>query len=535
MLDAYPPHYVAKKLGASDAIVVDGKLDDAAWEGAEWTSPMVDITRHKNQALNAVPSDVQCRVKMRWDDDYLYVGATLSEPFITGTLFQHNHIPPYKDNDFEIFIDVSGTSQYYMEFEMSILNASYDIKWGKPDITPAKCDASGSGASWPALPTCVNTSFGGYAGNWSMATRYHPGPTNANPPALINGSATDGSRGTTACVADQAGDTGMLTATSWDPEAFGKYRFPSSEWSVEVRFPIRQTPGYSTSALGPGAHGGLLDADPARQAEWDQYDPALGDPAPGRPRYWWVNFAKAEHLRLYTMDDGSELVCPKNCTPALEHAANSTPISGPSPPWVKSTWPTVLPHSYWEWVWGPVGDADPGIGYMHRPSTFPLVQFSGVSSPSATSSDLLCRNIEFPGRHVATSIYMAQLQYAGHHNGSFAASVDTLLNDTYCNMQAQTSDTCDLDALQFAVDHAHIFKLAIAITGNTSQLSRACPTRPCYMASVTVTVPDEAPKGPPPSSTLAGYTYITRMNSNRDTTVEHQSASPGNDGTAPCL
>jgi hypothetical protein len=172
---------------------------------------------------------------------------------------------------------------------------------------------------------------------------------------------------------------------------------------------------------------------------------------------------------------------------------------------------------------------------MHRPSTFPLVQFSGVSSPSATSSDLLCRNIEFPGRHVATSIYMAQLQYAGHHNGSFAASVDTLLNDTYCNMRAQTSDTCDLDALQFAVDHAHIFKLAIAITGNISQLSRACPTRPCYMSSVTVTVPDEAPKGPPPSSTLAGYTYITRMNSNRDTTVEHQSASPGNDVTAPCL
>ena len=44
---------------------------------------------------------------------------------------------------------------------MSAQNATYDIKWGKPDGTQGlACDEQGG--SWPALPTCVNTSFTGY-------------------------------------------------------------------------------------------------------------------------------------------------------------------------------------------------------------------------------------------------------------------------------------------------------------------------------------------------------------------------------------
>ena len=84
---------------------------------------------------------------------------------------------------------------------MSLQNATYDIKWGKPDQTSLLCDASGTGAGWPALPTCVNTSFGGYAGNWTMATKLHPGPTvglSHTTPALMNATLTPASRGTTA-------------------------------------------------------------------------------------------------------------------------------------------------------------------------------------------------------------------------------------------------------------------------------------------------------------------------------------------------
>jgi hypothetical protein len=398
MLNQYPAHYVAKKLDPTETITIDGKLDDAAWKDAEWTYDMVDITRHENQQLNAIPNDLQARVKIRWDSDYFYVGAALHESYITAKNVGHNNHAPYSpDNDFEIFIDVSGTTQYYVEFEMSVQNATYDIKWGKPDGTPLQCD--NSGMSWPALPTCVNTSFRGYAGNWTMATKLHPGPmadrlNNSTKPALMNGTLTSGARGTTAWPVP-AKDTGMISATAWAPESYEHYTFPYSQWTTEIRFPIRQTPGYSTRGGGyPTSHGGLIDADPLRQPEWDRYDPARGDAGPGRPRYWWVNFARAEHPRKYTMPDGSAVICPKNCTAALVHALNVTETCGGHD--CKATWPTIL-GSYWEWVWGPVGDAHPGVGYMHRPSSFPMVQFANKSG------EALCRewhSLNLPRMHL---------------------------------------------------------------------------------------------------------------------------------------
>ena len=52
---------------------------------------------------------------------------------------------------------------------------------------------------------------------------------------------------------------------------------------------LRRLQHYWTQGGGyPTAHGGLTDADPIRQAVWDQYDPSLGDAGPGRPRYWCV-------------------------------------------------------------------------------------------------------------------------------------------------------------------------------------------------------------------------------------------------------
>jgi len=117
MLDAatpYPNHYVTRKLTAAESasMVVDGKLDESAWQNAAFTYDIVDITRHKNQQLNAIPNDLQMRVKIRWDDNYFYVGAILHESYVTAQNVGHNNAPPYKpDNDFEIFIDPSGTTQ----------------------------------------------------------------------------------------------------------------------------------------------------------------------------------------------------------------------------------------------------------------------------------------------------------------------------------------------------------------------------------------------------------------------------------------
>ena len=477
MLDQYPNQYVTRKLAPDDAIAIDGKLDDPAWAEAEWTYNMVDITRHGDQQLNAVPNDLQARAKIRWDDDYLYVGALLHEVYVTAVNVGHNNKPPYSpDNDFEIFIDVSGTTQYYMEFEMSAQNATYDIKWGKPDGSSVVACAK-NGSSWPALPTCYNSSFA--SGGWTMATKLHPGDTNKDKsaPALMNASLTPGGRGTTAWPV-AAHDTGMVAATTWVPQDYEKYTFPSSQWTAEIRFPIRQTPTYSTEAGGyPLSHGGLIDADPVRQEVWDQYDPSKGDAGPGRPRYWWVDFASAQHSKKYTFADGSSEICPFNCTAALEHAVNVTSSED------ESAASTHRRRLYREYVWGAVGDAHPGVGYMHRPSSWPLIQFAN------SSGEALCRNIEFPGRHVAKSIHLAQTAYATYHNGSFANEISTLRNSTLCNLDLGTSDTCDLDAITFAMSHPVVFTLGMQVTENVPEITRACPTRPCYMASVQVAVP----------------------------------------------
>ena len=80
-----PPHYVARRLGAGESIVLDGRLDDAAWAVA-WTPPLVDLTRHANASLNAVPAALQARAKIRWDADFLYVGVELREPLVVARL-----------------------------------------------------------------------------------------------------------------------------------------------------------------------------------------------------------------------------------------------------------------------------------------------------------------------------------------------------------------------------------------------------------------------------------------------------------------
>ena len=510
LLRAYPPHYVALKLAPGEALAIDGRLNDSAWAAVPWISDepggaggFVDITAHADAFLNAVPALMQTRVKVRWDDDFFYVGAELEEPFVyaDAAYVGNNDKAPYGDavGDFEVFIDVAGTTEYYMEFEMGLLNCTYDIKWGKPDGVPLAC-GTGDAAVAPAY--CVNTSFHGYAGNWTMVAR-------APPPA-------------------GGGDAGGLrAATHFEPADFGRFvwgeqRPGGAGWSLEVAFPIRATANYSTEALGPSAHGGLLDADPSRQALYDAFDPARGGAGPGRPRYWWVDFARAEHPQLYNKSDGAQAVCPFNCTADLADATwagRALPSRGDA---AHAQWPTLLGGGYWEWVWGPVGDANPGVGYMHRPSTWPLVQFADAADGAGRAA--LCRNIEFPGRHVALSLHLAQAAYAQAHNGTFASAPAALASADYCSPALGTSDTCDLAALELALARADVFAIALNVTLNATALSAQCTARPCYTAAVAVAVPA-------PSAAGAPYRYVATINENRLVLVDH----PDPTATAPCL
>jgi hypothetical protein len=66
-LSSAPPHYTTLRLQDGETIELDGRLDDAAWSarGVEWTTDLVDITRHNDTGSNIVPSSMQMRAKVR--------------------------------------------------------------------------------------------------------------------------------------------------------------------------------------------------------------------------------------------------------------------------------------------------------------------------------------------------------------------------------------------------------------------------------------------------------------------------------------
>lgn len=105
---------------------IDGTLDDPAWKKAEWTSDFVDIEGARMPAPR-----FRTRVKMLWDDHYLYIAAELQEPDVHATLTQHDAVI-FKDDDFEVFVKPLPDTPSYYEFEMNALNTGWDLFLAKP-------------------------------------------------------------------------------------------------------------------------------------------------------------------------------------------------------------------------------------------------------------------------------------------------------------------------------------------------------------------------------------------------------------------
>ena len=127
-------------------IKIDGKLEDLAWKKATWTTDFVDI----EGAAKPQPR-FRTRVKMLWDDQYLYIAAELEEPDVKATLTQHDSVI-FHDNDFEVFLKPLPDTESYYEFEMNALNTGWDLYLNKPYNKHGKADNS-----WdiPGLKTAV--------------------------------------------------------------------------------------------------------------------------------------------------------------------------------------------------------------------------------------------------------------------------------------------------------------------------------------------------------------------------------------------
>ncbi len=105
---------------------IDGRLDEPAWQAAPWSAPFVDI-----EGPHRPPPPYRTRVKLLWDDTYLYIGAELEEPHLWATLTRRDTIIFY-DNDFEVFIDPDGDTHAYYELEINALGTVWDLLLLKP-------------------------------------------------------------------------------------------------------------------------------------------------------------------------------------------------------------------------------------------------------------------------------------------------------------------------------------------------------------------------------------------------------------------
>lgn len=117
-----PRQYTAFR--TSEAMNIDGKADEEAWEKAVWSADFIDIEGVRTPTYKT-------NVKMLWDEEYLYFYAEMEEPHVWGNLKQRDTVIFY-NNDFEIFIDPDGDTHNYMEFEINALNTIWDLYLVKP-------------------------------------------------------------------------------------------------------------------------------------------------------------------------------------------------------------------------------------------------------------------------------------------------------------------------------------------------------------------------------------------------------------------
>ena len=117
-----PKTYVVHK--TNKLIKIDGKANETDWKNADFTDKFIDIEGVK------IPSQTT-KVKMLWDENFLYVYAKLDEKHIWGDITKRDAVIFY-NNDFEVFISPSNDTHNYGEIEVNALNTIWDLVLNKP-------------------------------------------------------------------------------------------------------------------------------------------------------------------------------------------------------------------------------------------------------------------------------------------------------------------------------------------------------------------------------------------------------------------
>lgn len=107
-------NYIARKITSRP--LLDGTLSADCWQHADRSPRFGDMA-------TGLPGLYNTQAAVLWDDEYLYVGFWVEEPFPSAKLTERDSLI-FQENDIEVFID--GGDAYY-EFEMNALNTVYEV------------------------------------------------------------------------------------------------------------------------------------------------------------------------------------------------------------------------------------------------------------------------------------------------------------------------------------------------------------------------------------------------------------------------
>jgi Carbohydrate family 9 binding domain-like len=99
-----------------EPLILDGNLAESAWAKTPKSPRFVDM-------VTGDAAFFDTRAAALWDDDNLYIGFWVEEPFVEAQLTERDSLI-FMENDVEVFID--GDDCYY-EFEINALNTVYEV------------------------------------------------------------------------------------------------------------------------------------------------------------------------------------------------------------------------------------------------------------------------------------------------------------------------------------------------------------------------------------------------------------------------
>lgn len=106
--------YVCRRTARPPAM--NGRLDSPAWQRAERSPRFVDM-------VTGEPGFFGTQAAAMWDDQCVYVGFWIEEPFVRARLTERDALI-FQESDVEVFID--GGDCYY-EFEINALGTIYEV------------------------------------------------------------------------------------------------------------------------------------------------------------------------------------------------------------------------------------------------------------------------------------------------------------------------------------------------------------------------------------------------------------------------